>query len=320
MGGFSHAVLMIQRLPAFLLLHFCVLLLCQCGDKQPGPVLVGQSEANRLEAAALFSKAEAEEAKGEVKDAIDLYEDVADDYPVSPMAGEARYRQAKLLDQRGKRRDAFEAYGLFLKHHPQHPKHSDVLKRVFEIAIGAKRGDIQTNFLGIKGELPLKETLLMLESVKQYAPQSDMAAKAQYAIGELYLREKKYNLSVANFRKVAEDHRSHPLAPEALFRVGKILLEEAQRGNQNLATVDLSREAFNDYLIQFPGHKHNAEARRMIATLKSRDVQRTIEIADYYYKTGNKESAKIYFREVVKMAKSGKDHDRAQARLKEIGN
>ena len=147
-----------------------------------------------------------------------------------------------------------------------------------------------------------------------------MAAKAQYAIGEAYLREDKYLASVEAFRKVAAFHRGHRLAPEALFRVGKILMEQTEQGNQNQANLDLAREAFNDYLIQFPGHRHNAEARKMIASLGARDVKRTIDIADFYYKTGNMKSAKIYYKEVLKLTKSGKLHDRAKARLAELEN
>ena len=303
------------------ILPLATLLLCQCGEKDPGPVLIGQTQENLAKADALFAKAQAEEAKGDFGDAIDLYQDVADDYPLATNAGEARYRQALLLDQKeNKRRPAYKAYEKFLKNFPGHPKYSVALKRVYEIAIGAQRGDIQTNFLGIKGKLPFDDTLEMLTAVKTYAPNPDLAAKAQYAIGELYLSDKKWHGSVAQFRLVADDHREHPLAPEALFRVGKILLDMAERGNQSQATIDLSREAFNDYLIQFPGHKRNAEARKMIASLGAREVDRAIEVADFYYKTKQWESAKIYYREVIKKTKSGPDYDRAKARLKELEN
>lgn len=308
----------------YLALGLCpiaAVLLSQCGNNEPGPALVGMNQKQTGEAHALFAEAKAEEEKGDFDDAIDLYEDLADDFPLSLHAGDARYRQAMLLDRKmNDRRDAFEAYEKFLSHFPSHSKYDEAIRRVYEIAIGAKRGDIQTNFLGIKGNLPFKETLEMLDAVKRHAPKSDLAAKSQYAIGELYLREKKYKGSVAAFSKVADDHHNHPLAPEALFRVGTTLQNMAERGNQNKATIDLSREAFNDYLIQFPGHKRNAEARKMIASLDASEVIRAAEIADFYYKTEQWESAKIYYREVIKKTKSGPEHDRAKARLKELND
>ncbi|MDX1679311.1 MAG: outer membrane protein assembly factor BamD [Akkermansiaceae bacterium] len=311
---------MIQRLAALSAIPLATLLLSHCGSNEPGPVLVGQSKERIAEGDAIFRKGQAEEAKGDIDDAIDHYEEVAEDYPFSNHAGEARYRQAMLLDQEGDRRDAFEAYSMFLKHYPGHPKHGEALERIYEIATGAKEGEIKNRFLGLKSKIPLKETVEMLSTVKLHAPESDMAAKAQYAIGDAYLREKRYPQAVEAFRKVADEHREHPLAPEALFKVGEILLESAKRGNQNQATIDLSREAFNDYLIQFPGHKYNAEARKMIATLKKRDLNRSMEIADFYYKTGKFEAAKIYYRDIVDNSTSGKLHDKAKARLKELEN
>ena len=311
---------MIRRFTALGVLPLATLLLCQCGDKEPGPHLIGQSRANIAEGDALFREAEAEENKGDIRGAIKRYGKVADLYPSSNFAGEARFREAKLHDKDGDKRKAFKAYDRFLKDYPSHPKHSEAIKRVFVIAVGAQRGDIQTNFLGMKGRLPLKETNMMLGSVMNHAPRSDMAAEANYALAELYLHYNKHDLAVAALRALPDTHPDHKLAPEALFRVGKIMLDEAESGNQNQATIDTAREAFNDYLIQFPGHYRNAEARKMIASLGARDLQRTIEIADFYFKTGQNDSAKIYYREVLKKAKSGPLHDRAQARLKELGN
>ena len=57
----------------------------------------------------------------------------------------------------------------------------------------------------------------------------------------------------------------------------------------------------------------------MIKSLGKREVQRAVEIADYYYKTEQWESAKIYYRDVVKRTKSGKIYNHAKARLKKLG-
>jgi outer membrane protein assembly factor BamD (BamD/ComL family) len=97
------------------------------------------------------------------------------------------------------------------------------------------------------------------------------------------------------------------------------MMVEAERGNQNQANVDLAREAFNDYLIQYPGHSRNAEARKLLANLGTRDLQRTFDIAEFYLKTGNYESAKVYYRDIVKRTGSGSLHEASKARLKELG-
>jgi len=311
---------MIRRILAFTSISLGSLLLCQCGSDDPGPVLVGQSNQLSAEGETIFRSAEAKERKGDLKGAIKLYDKTATKYPFTDSAGEARYRQAQLLAKTGEAQEAFEAYDMFLKHFPSHPKHGQALQNLADIAFAAQQGRVRSNFLGIKGKLSMETIVDMLMKVKSHAPKSDIGAKAQFAVAEALRDDEKYSKAVVAYRMVVEDHRNHPLAPEALFLIGKILLENADRGNQNQANLDLSREAFNDYLIQFPGHKRNAEARQLIASLGQRDLQRSMDIAEYYYKTGQKESAKIYYRDILKKSTSGSLHDKAASRLKELGN
>ncbi len=159
----------------------------------------------------------------------------------------------------------------------------------------------------------------MLGKVRDHAPKSPTAAKAQFTIGELYQAKRKAKEAIAAFRQLVRDQPESAEAPEALFRVGLILMEDADRGNQNQANVDLAREAFNDYLIQYPGHSRNAEARKLLGSLDSRDLQRSFDIAEFYLKTGKPESAKVYYRDIVKHSGSGSLHAAAKARLKELG-
>ena len=131
------------------------------------------------------------------------------------------------------------------------------------MAQAAADGEVKSSFLGMKTKLSLEKTVAMLGKVRDHAPKSPTASKAQFTIGELYQAKSKTKESIAAFRQLVRDQPESPEAPEALFRVGLILIEDADRGNQNQANVDLAREAFNDYLIQYPGHSRNAEARKM---------------------------------------------------------
>ena len=96
-------------------------------------------------------------------------------------------------------------------------------------------------------------------------------------------------------------------------------MEEADRGNRNQATLDLAAEAFSDYLIQYPRHSKNAQARELSRNLRGRELERSLGIAEYYDKTGQTESAKVYYRDVVKRAGSGPSYEKAKARLKVLG-
>ncbi len=310
---------MLQRLIVSACFFTAPIWLSSCGNNTDVPLLAGSAEASSGEGESLYQQAKQADEAGKTKRAIKLYDQTASRHPLTPSAGKARFRQAELLHQQGDIEKSFEAYDQFLQYFPSDNLYSTALNRQTEIAQSAAEGDIKSSFLGMKSKLSLDKTVAMLTKVSANAPKSRTASKAQFTIGELYQAKKKPRESIVAFRGLVREQPESPEAPEALFRVGVVLMEEADRGNQNQSTLDLAREAFNDYLIQYPSHHRNAEARKLISSLGGRDIQRSYDIGEFYLKTGKTESAKVYFRDVVRKSSYGELHDAAKARLKELG-
>lgn len=310
---------MTHRLIACALVSASALLLSSCGNKADMPILAGNTQAASSEGEVIYQKAKAADDAGKASKAIKLYDRMATKYPFAPSAAQARFRQAQLLEQRGETVKSFEAYDQFLSRFQGSGLYTTAFNRQAAMAQSAADGDVKSSMLGLKTRLSLEKTVEMLGKVRDNAPKSAAAAKAQFTIGQLNEGKKKSKEAIAAYRQLVRDQPGSAQAPEALFRVGVILTAEADRGNQNQANLDLAREAFNDYLLQYPGHSRNAEARKLVANLGNRDLQRSYDIAEFYQKTGKTESAKVYYRDIVKHAKSGPLHDQAKARLKELG-
>lgn len=307
------------RLVVCALLPASALTLVSCGPDADAPSLAGNTQAMAVEGEAFYQTAKKADDEGNRNKAIKLYDETATRFPFAPSAPKARFRQAELLEQKGDILKAFEAYDKFLIRFQGSNLYSTALNRQIAMAQSAADGDVKSSLLGLKTRLSVDKTVEMLEKVRNNAPKSAAAAKAQFTIGELYEAKKEYKKAIAAYRLLVEDQPVSPLAPEALFRVGVILTEEADRGNQNQGNLDLAREAFNDYLIQYPGHSRNAEARRLEAALGGRDLQRSYDVAEFYLKTGKLDSAKVYYRDIIARSKSGEYHDKARTRLKELG-
>jgi outer membrane protein assembly factor BamD (BamD/ComL family) len=307
------------RLVVCALLPASALTLVSCGPDADAPSLAGNTQAAAIEGEAFYQNAKKADDEGNRNKAIKLYDETATRFPFAPSAPQARFRQAELLQQKGDILKAFDAYDKFLIRFQGSNLYSTALNRQIAMAQSAADGEVKSSLLGLKTKLSVDKTVEMLEKVRNNAPKSAAAAKAQFTIGELYEANKEYKKAIAGYRLLVKDQPTSPLAPEALFRVGVILTEEADRGNQNQGNLDLAREAFNDYLIQYPGHSRNAEARKLEAGLGGRDLQRSYDVAEFYRKTGRLDSAKVYYRDIVARSKSGEFHDKAQARLKELG-
>lgn len=283
------------------------------------PILAGNTQVAASEGEKLFQLGKQADQAGQVARAIKLYDKAATRYPFAPSAPQARYRQAQLLESRGEIVKSFEAYNQFLSRFQGSNLYTTALNRQIAMAQSAAEGGVKQSLLGLKTNLPLSKTVEMLGKVRDNAPRSAAASKALFTTGRLYEGAKKFKEATAAYQQLVREQPTSPEAPESLFRVGLILTAEADRGNQNQANLDLAREAFNDYLIQYPGHSRNAEARRLIANLGGRDLQKSYDIAAFYQKTGKTESAKVYYRDLIKRSGSGALHDKAKARLKELG-
>ena len=307
------------RLIASALIVCSVFPIISCGSDSDLPLMAGNTEAAAAQGEAAYQKAKAADDAGKTSRAIKLYDETATRYPFAPSAAQARFRQAELLEQKGDILKSFEAYDQFLSRFQGSGLYSTALNRQIAMAQAAADGDVKSSMLGLKTRLSVDKTVEMLGKVRDNAPKSPAAAKAQFTIGQLHEGKKQYKEAIAAYRQLVRDQPSSPQAPEALFRVGIILTAEADRGNQNQANLDLAREAFNDYLIQYPGHSRNAEARKFIANLGGRDRQRSFDIAEFYEKSGNTEAAKVYYRDIVKNTGSGPLHDKARARLRQLG-
>ncbi|MBK1884329.1 tetratricopeptide repeat protein [Luteolibacter pohnpeiensis] len=311
--------LMLLRFVSFPVVAAAFLMVVSCGGSPDIPLVGSNLEKASSEADQIYTKAKAADDAGKQSKAVRLYDRLATRYPFTSHAADARYRQAEILESRGKVEDSFDAYQQFLTRYQGSGLYSKALKRQTEMAQSAADGDVKYAFLGIKSKLSLDKTVGMLTKVKQNAPQTRTASKAQFTIGQLYESKGKTKEAIAAYRELVRDQPESPEAPEGLFKVGDLLTKQADEGNQNQATLDLAREAFNDYLTQYPGHSKNAEARQRVKSLGKRELDRTMDIAEFYLKTGKIDSAKVYYRDIVRRTKSGEIHDAAKARLKQLG-
>ena len=310
---------MTKFFPTVAVVAASLLTVVSCSNNKDVINLSGDTQASTGKGDSLFAKAKAADSSGKRSKAINLYEKMADRYPLATSAPEARYRQAQLLEEEGEVVESFDAYQKFLTRYQGSGNYSEALARQTSMAQRAADGEVKSSFAGLKSKLSTKKVVEMLGKLRDNAPRSATAAKAQFTIGELHQGKKESKEAISAYRKLVRDQPESSYAPDALFRVGVVLMEEADRGNRNQATLDLAAEAFSDYLIQYPGHSKNAEARRLSKNLNSRELSRSLDIAEFYDKTGQTESAKVYYRDVVKRSKSGDAYNQAKARLKELG-
>lgn len=298
---------------------FCACLLSACGTgADDTPPLVSEVTRQDPRADGHYARAKAADASGDTNKAIKLYRDTAEKFPYSEAAPQARFRQGVLLEHQGELLDAFDAYQEVIQRYQNTGLYTEARTKQAVVAHAAAEGLIKNNFLGIKSRLDSKKIVEMLETVRDNAPHAASAPKAQFTIGEVLENRKKDDEAIAAFQGVVDDYATSSYAPEAQYHIGHILLAAAERGNQNQANLDKARHAFEDLILSYPNSARASDAKRRIADIGSRDIQRSYDIAEFYKKKGENTSAAFYYAEVVRQTDGGELHDRAQRRLQEL--
>lgn len=292
--------------------------LVSCSSSKNLPPAAGTVGTHDADASQLFATAQALEAAGNIKKATKTYEEVAEEHPYSSVAPQARFRHATILDTNGELLDAFDSYQIFIERYQASPLYSKALARQAIVAHAAADGIIKNSFLGMKSRVDSKESTEMLAKVRDNAPQAASAPKAQFAIGQVWERKESDERAVDAYQRLVDDYPDTSYAPEAQYRIGDIYLRQSKTGNQNPATLDQSRHAFEDLLQSYPNCKRAPDARARLGELASRDVQRSYDIGEFYYKKKNYTSAAFYYNEVLRKVPSGPLRDKAAARLAQL--
>lgn len=282
--------------------------------------MAGQITGSDPAAAQLLDQARSQEQSGNRDAAIKTYRSLFKRYPFSSESSTARYNFAKLMQADGELIDAFDAYEAFISRHPTDRNYADALAQQAKVAHAAADGIITNNFLGLKTKVDPARTEKMLKSVIANAPRSAAAAKAQFAIGDMWQSKGDARKAIAAYREMVKDYPRAANASEAQYRIGMILIREAEGGNQDTANLQAARKAFLDYQTAYPGGPRSQVVKQQLAALASQDLQNSLQIAEFYEKKGQIDSAKYYYREVIRQSGSGAMRDRAQQRLNALGN
>jgi len=304
----------------FLHSSWCLCFLAGCSSEPESDLpIAGTNRSSERDARNLYALAQAADQSGKSKKAINRYAATADKHPNSPVAPLARFRQAQLLEHRGDLDQAFETYQMVITRYQASSLYAKARDNQSKVAHAAADGQISSSFLWFKPDLDIKKIVSMLETVRDNAPRSPSAAKAQHAIGRAYESKKwKADDAIAAYQKVVDNYPRSLYAPEAQYKIGNILMKGASKGNQDNSNLDRALHTFEDLQQSYPSSKRAAEAATRIGEIRSRDIQRNFDIGEFYFKKGETSSASIYYREVIRKTRGGPLHERAKNRLQEM--
>ncbi|NRB74069.1 MAG: tetratricopeptide repeat protein [Verrucomicrobiales bacterium] len=245
-----------------------------------------------------LDKAMSYENSGKSKQARDAYRSIVKSYPRTDAAAEAQFRYANMLDVTGDSRKAFEAYQDLITKFRNTNHFNESVQRQFEIAENMRSNE-RKGFLGIGASIQPSKLIEMFDQVASSVPQSELAPKSMLNIAEIHLEQEDRLSAESFYQKVVNTYPSTSYATEAQYEIFKIRGVTAE--NSNSPNEDRAqREAGLDFVNSNPNDQRAAEIRSGLDDIEARSMEKLFNTGRFYEKSGKPESARVYYREVVK--------------------
>jgi outer membrane protein assembly factor BamD len=264
----------------------------------------GQEEAELDERFVLFSRpkkdtpaaqlAWADELwqAGKRKAALKAYHALVKRWPTADEAPAALYRKGILLQERGKRRDAFETFQELIDRHTGHFPYDDVLQRQFDLAVEFMDQRVGA-VLFLPGFESPERALEMLEKIVENGRRGRRAAEAQFLIGHIHETVHDYDLAVVAYLNTSLLYPSSDFAEKAAFARARCLVALSDKSPYDQKLTQEAWYALTVFNTTYPHSEFAQDAQDLGQKVYDRRAQAAFDIAEYYEKNTERTGAAV---------------------------
>lgn len=218
-------------------------------------------------------------------------------YADSVEAPEAHYFMGQCLEETGKYYEAYQAYQKIIDKYPFSPRTEDVLQR--EYAVAQKLLDYRKKVIGIDftGE---NAAIEIFRKIVENAPYGARAAASQYKIG-LSMKAKGFFAEAREeFQKVLDNYPESEWSAAAKYQIAVCTAKSSLEAPYDQTQTQEAKEKFSEFVRNHPDADLSQEAGTRLDELSGKEAESNYKVAAFYEKQEAYDSAKIYYRYVIK--------------------
>lgn len=232
------------------------------------------------------------------KKAIAEFEKLIKHYPLSKLASEAQFYLGLCYENMEEYYRAFESYQLVIDKYPFTERVDEVVEREYRIANLFYTGQ-KAKMLGM-AILPAKpKAIEIFSKVVENAPYGKYADVAQYKLAQCYMDMRDYINAALAFKEIIENYPKSPLIDDAKYQIAICAASSTTGPEYNEEDTDKAIKEFKDFVNRYPDSNMEKEARNFIERLENQKAQNIFNVARFYEKRGNFDSAIIYYEEIL---------------------
>lgn len=144
------------------------------------------------------------------------------------------------------------------------------------------------------------DAIKLLERVLLELPPGDpRIPQAHYWLGEAYFARGSHLEAAREFRRASDETPNHPLAPEALLRVGDVYADLWRRPELDPTYGQTALATYQELLNRYPSSSAAKRAQLRISELHERFALKAYKAAMFYFRLKAFDSAILYLKDLV---------------------
>lgn len=255
---------------------------------------------------------------GRFSDAARIYRELVNGFPDAPQAAPAQFELARLLEQADQPDRAFNLYKDFIQRHPESELFDDAIAAQFSIANEYLEGR-RVRFLGLPLGSGYARAAEMYQSILEVAPFSRFAPMAQFNLGLAYEKKGRAQEAVAAYQRVLDRYPNSGVADDALYQIAYVYMRIGfAGGSQDLSSLVLAKNTFEDFLFQFPNSEKVPQAQENLELIGERESDDLMGIARFYDRSRDYRAAVIYYNDIIRRMPNSEQAELAKVRVEEL--
>ena len=237
--------------------------------------------------------------------AREAYDSVRTDFPETAGPDFDIFVKAEIYYCKGQFSKAVRNYNELLTEFPMSILSDTALDREFAIATAYLAGRKKTllGFIKIKG---YAEGVKIMEKItEQVGLDTQMGINASFAVAENYEQRKKFNEAFLKWWEISLEWEMGPVGRDALLGMARNKHAvynkppEHKRAFYDASSLNSAKSYYGRFKLLYPEYAKEIGIDELLSEIEEQIAYKQLSIGRYYQKTGNRQSANLYYDMVV---------------------
>ncbi len=214
-------------------------------------------------------------------------------FPRSFEASEAQFYLGVIEEREHRLYEAFLAYQKVIDKYPFSERIQEVIQREYRIAEAFLAGKTR-RLMGV--DLPVENPAIeIFRKVVKNSTYGPLAPNAQYKLGLVLMSLARFYEAEEEFQKVISNYPGSEWVDAARFQIASCKAALSKGADYDHEATSHAKEMFEEFVKQHPDAALSKEAEKNIQTLNEREAKSNFDIAFFYEKQKVYPAAKIYY-------------------------